>query len=523
MEKKYIIVSKKDGKPIDNKQYTKEEFKKKAYELMEQTGLDRDAMNDTFTYQEVAEGGVSTEENTSGSPKATNDEFSSEDTSDKYEFDKKNDTYQATVTDDNEGWNKVLDDLDQIPPEIASLVKEHKDNIAISKDQTGGNIAMKKNAIRVLYVYNEFLKFYNTYCANNGELPAQLAAYLRTGKPVLGLSFFRPEFAYDVIKKDMKSIVEDMFKAINAYYKSDDPDSEISEFYDEVNDFDDELENANVALMCFKENNNFNKQLTSRAKQAYARMLAETSTDFNNFCKGKPTGDALSEYLMDIAQNKYHLTKIKLNYKDKDSKLNGLNDWVNPEDKESKNVRLSENLDDYLDLKHAKILDTDEDKKKLKEITDAFEKGDMTQKDAQGAINRLVIAARDKMVESLRLFFKFVGITKTDKMNLFTSGLKRLDEPDYQNNWRSLVKHYKESIEKKIEIFKNAHSNDMTKESLDECVNILDGLLKNADVLLEDVEEKNGTQLMAHSREISERIKEVQEKTAAAQKAFPKQ
>ena len=523
MEKKYIIVSKKDGKPIDNKQYTKEEFKKKAYELMEQTGLDRDAMNDAFTYQEVSEGGVSTEENTSGSPKATNGEFDSEDKSDDYEFHDKNDTYQATVSDDDEGWNKVLDNLGQIPPEIASLVSDHKDKIALSEGKKDGNIAMKKNAIRVLYVYNEFLTFYNTYCANNGELPSQLAAYLRTGKPVFGLSIFRPEFAFDVIKKDMTSIVDDMFKAIDDYYKSDDPESEIAEFYDEVNDFDDELENVNVALICFKEHNNFNKELTRKAKQAYARMLAEHDTDFNNFCKGKPTGDALSEYLLDIAQNKYHLTKLKMNYKDNDSKLDGLYDWVNPEEKESKNVRLSEKLDDYLDLKHAKILDTDEDKKKLKEITDAFKKGDMTQKDAQGAINRLVISVRDKMVESLRLFFKFVGITKTDKMNQFTSGLKRLDEPDYQNNWRSLVKHYKESIEKKIEIFKNAHSNDMTKESLDECVNILNGLLKNADVMLKDVEAKNGTQLMAHSREISERIKEVQEKTAAAQKAFPKQ
>lgn len=521
MEKKYIIVSKKDGKPIDNKQYTKEEFKKKAYELMQQTGLDRDSMNDAFTYQEVVEGGVSTEENTSGSPKATNGEFDSEDKSDDYEFTEKNDTYQATVSDDDEGWNKVLDNLDQIPPDIASLVSENKDNLALKEGGTNGNVAMKKNAIRVLYVYNEFLKFYNTYCANDGKLPPQLAAYLRTAKAFGGIKIFRPEFALDVVKKDMTSIIEDMFEALEDYYKSDDPQSEVEEFYDEVKDFDEELENVQSVIKTLDEKNVANTRIASKEKQGFARMLAETDSAFKDYCKGNPTGNALSTYLMDIALNKYHLGRLKMNFKDPESTLDW--SWTSPEEKESKNVRLSENIDDYLDLKHAKILDTDEDKKKLKEITDAFEKGDMTQQDAQGAINRLVISARDKMVESLRLFFKFVGITKTDKMNQFTSGLKRLDEPEYQNNWRSLVNHYKESIEKKIEMFKNAHSNDMTKESLDECVNILDGLLKNADVMLKDVEAKKGTQLMAHSREISERLKEVQEKTAAAQKAFPKQ
>lgn len=520
MEKKYIIVSKKDGKPIDNKQYTKEEFKKKAYELMQQTGLDRDSMNDAFTYQEVVEGGVSTEENTSGSPKATNGEFDSEDKSDDYEFTEKNDTYQATVSDDDEGWNKVLDNLDQIPPDIASLVSEHKDSLALKEGGSNGNAAMKKNAIRVLYVYNEFLKFYNTYCANDGKLPPQLAAYLRTSKPAFGVSFLREEWALDVVKKDMTSIIDDMFEALDDYYKSDDPQSEVEEFYDEVKDFDEELDNVSKVILSLQDGFK-TVRLSPDAKTRFARMLAETDSTFKDYCKGNPTGNALSKYLMDIAINKYHLGRFKMNFKDPESTLDG--SWTSPEEKESKNVRLSEKLDDYLDLKHAKILDTDEDKKKLKEITDAFEKGDMTQKDAQGAINRLVISARDKMVESLRLFFKFVGITKTDKMNQFTSGLQRLDEPEYQNNWRSLVNHYKESIEKKIEIFKNAHSNDMTKESLDECVNILNGLLKNADVMLKDVEAKKGTQLMAHSREISERIKEVQEKTAAAQKAFPKQ
>lgn len=523
MEKKYIIVSKKNGKPIDNKQYTKEEFKKKAYELMEQTGLDRDAMNDTFTYQEVAEGGVSTEENASGSPKATNDEFASEDNSDDYEFTDQNDTYQATVTDDADGWNKVLDDLKQIPPEIASLVESHKDNIAIDKGKKGGNVAMKKNAIRVLYLYNEFMKFYNTYCSPDGELPAPISAYLRTketnfkltdlwlgGVPRVISKKVRGEETMDAVKKDMSDIIEDMFEAFDDYYKSGEQ-SEIEEFYDEIKDFDEEIKNIHNCI----------KSL-SVAGNTFARLLAEEDDEFNKACNGNPTSVAMSKYLMDIAVNKYHLTRIQMNYKDPDSKL-GVLDWFSPEDKASANVRLSENIDDYLDLKHAKILDSDDDKKQLQEIVNAFKKGKKDQKTAQADINRLVIAARDKIVESLRLFFKFVGITKTDKMNKFTSGLKRLNEPEYQRNWRSLVNHYKESIEKKIEIFKNAHSNDMTKESLDECVNILTGLLKNADVMLKDVEEKNGTQLMAHSREISERIKEVQEKTAAAQKAFPKQ
>lgn len=520
MEKKYIIVSKKNGKPIDNKQYTKEEFKKKAYELMEQTGLDRDAMNDTFTYQEVAEGGVSTEENTSGSPKATpnaaNDEFGSEDKSDNYEFHDKNDTYQATVTDDDEGWNKVLDNLGRIPPETAELVKEYNSSLKLT-DKNKSTWPMKKNAIRVLYLFNEFLTFYAA-CSEE-SFPVELTAYLKKKRTFA--SAVHGFDGLDGIKEDMADIIEDMLEELDAYLKGKgNLKAHRAEFYDEIKEFDEEIENLHGLLKTVG-------MWTGRVGagdwnmiKRSAEQLTETDDAFKQFCGGEaPTNKKLSEYLMKMATEKYHLGRIKMNSNDE----NSTPEYMNPENQESKTVRLSEKLDDYLDLKHAKILDTDEDKKKLKEITDSFEKGDMTQQDAQGAINRLVIAARDKIVESLRLFFKFVGITKTDKMNQFTSGLKRLDEPDYQNNWRSLVTHYKESIEKKIEIFKNAHSNDMTKESLDECVNILNNLLKNADVLLKDVEAKNGTQLMAHSREISERIKEVQEKTAAAQKAFPKQ
>lgn len=522
MEKKCYLL--KDGKRVDDTLYTREDLLAKLNEIMKKENLSEDAINKMYDYQEVNEGGVSTEENTAGTPKEGTDEFSSQESNnDKYGFTEENDVYQASVKDDADGWNRILDNLDQIPDNIASLVDSHKDQLAIIEGKKGAN-AIKKNAIRVLYLYNEFMKFYNAYCSADGELPAPLAAYLRTRNTKLGFTDVllggipraiykkvKAETTMDAVKKDMPDIIEDMFEAFDDYYKSDDPSSEIEEFYDEIKDFDEEIENIHDCIGTLSGTGN-----------KFARMMAEQDDDFNRFCGGNPTGDALSKYLMDIAVKKYHLTRIKMDSKDPDSTLGAL-DWSSPEDKASSNVRLSENIDDYLNLKHAKILDSEADKKQVQAIVNEFKNGKKDQKTAQAEINRLVKTARDKMIASLKLFFNFMGITDTNKMNQFTSGLKRLDEPEYQNNWRSLVKHYKEAMEKKIEMFKKAHSSDMTKEDLDVCVNILDGLLKNADVMLQDVESKNGTQLMAHSREICDRIKEVKEKTAAAQKAFPKQ
>lgn len=510
METKCYLL--KDGKRVDDTLYTRAELLAKLNEIMKKDNLSEDAINKMYDYQEVNEGGVSTEENTAGTPKEGTDEFASQESNnDNYGFSEENDVYQASVKDDADGWNRILDNLDQIPDNIASLVDSHKEQLSITEGKKGGNVAMKKNAIRVLYMYNEFLKFYNEYCSTEGELPTSIATYLRTS--MTSIKMLRKEWALDVVKKDMTSIIEDMFEAIDDYYESGDQ-SEIEEFYDEVKDFDDELENIHDAI------NSLGVKFPRYVQ--FARQLAEQDDDFNKACDGNPTPEAMSKYIMDIAVKKYHLTRIKMDYKDPDSTLGAL-DWASPEDKASANVRLSENIDDYLNLKHAKILDSDADKKQVQAIVNDFKNGKKDQKTAQAEINRLVKTARDKMIASLKLFFNFMGITDTNKMNQFTSGLKRLDEPEYQNNWRSLVKHYKEAMEKKIEMFKKAHSSDMTQEDLDGCVNILDGLLKNADVMLQDVESKNGTQLMAHSREICDRIKEVKEKTAAAQKAFPKQ
>ncbi len=503
MEKKYIIVTKKDGKPIDDKQYTKEEFSKKAYELMKETGLDREEMDKTYDYKEVP-----TEQNT-GAPQAANDEFTSkEDTSSKYEFSSKNDVHKASITEDVKGWNSTLDNLDQIPDNIASLVDSHKDQLSITEGKKGGNVAMKKNAIRVLYLYNEFLKFYNEYCSTEGELPTAIATYLRTSRT--SIKMLRREWAFDVVKKDMTSIIEDMFKAIGDYYKSGDQ-SEIEEFYDEVNDFDDELANIHEAIdtLKFKGNPIYTQ---------FARMLAEQDDDFKKACDGNPTPEAMSKYIMDIAVKKYHLTRIKMDYKDQDSTLGAL-DWASPEDKASVNVRLSENVDDYLNLKNKKILDT-EDQKKVDEIKNKFMKGGMSQQDAQKEINGIVKAQRDKIKTSLKIFFGFMGINDPQKMNQFAGGLKRLDETEYKNNWIKLIENYKEAMKKNIEKFKQAHSNDMSAEDRDDCVNKLSELLGNADKMLEAANNSDSTALLSHATQICTCIAEVQKKTAEAKKAF---
>jgi hypothetical protein len=56
-----------------------------------------------------------------------------------------------------------------------------------------GNLAMKKNAIRVLYLYNEFLRFYDTYCGPEGEFPDALSAYFCSRGQHLGLNHTQDE------------------------------------------------------------------------------------------------------------------------------------------------------------------------------------------------------------------------------------------------------------------------------------------------------------------------------------------
>lgn len=65
-----------------------------------------------------------------------------------------------------------------------------------------------------------------------------------------------------------------------------------------------------------------------------AKLTAENDEAFKKFCEGNPTGKALSKYLMDIAINKYHLGRLKMNFKDPESTLDW--SWTSPEAKESK-------------------------------------------------------------------------------------------------------------------------------------------------------------------------------------------
>lgn len=494
MEKKYIIVTKKDGKPIDDKQYTKEEFSKKAYELMKATGLDRETMDKTYDYKEVSEGGVSTEQNT-GAPQAANDEFNSkEDTSSKYEFSSKNDVHKANITNDVKGWNSTLDKLDSLPEETSNLVNEYKKELELIEGKKGRD-DVKKNAIRVLYLYNEFMKFYDE-CVN-GNLPTQLVAYLRVGS--WGIS----QEVLDRIKKDMADIIKQMLKDLRGCTQDSDPEDAVEEFYDEIGDFDEEIKNIHNLLEDLSDEDGF------------ARQTAETDDEFAKFCGGKPTGEMLSKYLMGIATKKYHLVRIKLNSNDPNSNPT----WWNPEKQASNNVRLSDNEEDYLNLKNKKILDA-ADQKKVDEIKNKFMKGGMSQKDAQNEINEIVKAQRDKIKTSLKIFFGFMGINDPQKMNQFAGGLKRLDETEYKNNWIKLIENYKEAMKKNIEKFKQAHSNDMSAEDRDDCVNKLSELLGIGDKMLEAANNSDSTALLSHATQICTCIAEVQKKTAEAKKAF---
>ena len=512
MEKKYYLL--KEGKRVDDVQRTRKEIAEVIKKVMKDENVGFDVINKTYDYQEISDGGVSAEENTSGKPSEPNDEFTStENNNANYKFTEQNDVYQAKVGDSEEGWNNVLDNLDRIPPETAGLVKEYKSALELT-DKNKSTWPMKKNAIRVLYLFNEFLTFYAA-CSEE-SFPFELTAYLKEKRTFA--SAVHGFDGLDGIKEDMADIIEDMLEELDAYLKGEgNLKAHRADFYDEIKEFDEEIENLHGL---FKTVGMWTGRVGAgdwNMIKRSAEQLAETDDAFKQFCGDEaPTNKKLSEYLMKMATEKYHLGRIKMNSNDE----NSTPEYMNPENQESKTVRLSENMDEYLNLKQTRILDSDEDKKKLNELVEEFKNGKKDQKTTQSEINRLVKAARDQVVESLKLFFKFMGITDRNTMNQFTSGLKRLDEPEYQENWRSLVTHYKEAMEKKIEMYKKAHASDMSSESLDACVEVLDGLLANADTMLKDVEAKKGESLLSHSREISKSIKTLQEMTAKAKKEF---
>lgn len=495
MDTKYYLLTK-DGNRVDDVPRTREELGAKLNEIMKREHCDEDAINDRYDYQEVSS---SDTESSDGQPE-TNDEFKSkEDNNGEYEFSAANDISKPTIGDDEKGWNAILDQL-KLPEDIAELVRKHKADLELGENNKGV-WPIKKNAIRVLYLYNEFLKFYGEI--TNGEFPSALSSFMRDSGAYFRLT--RSERAFDVIKKDMGHIIESMLEILGDYYTSTSPTDSIQEFYDEIKDFDEEIENVHGMI----------KWVGYMPR--FAKMLADSDEKFNKYCNGKPTGKALSAYLMDIAVNKYHLGRIKMDFKNPKSTLDW--HWLNPEDTATANVRLSEDINDYLNLKNTGILGEPE-KEKLDEIKRKFSNGEMKQKDAQTEINALVISSRRKLRQSLEIFFDFMGINDPNVMNQFTSGLKRLDETEYKNNWLRLVENYKEAMEKNIKRYRKAHANDMTAEDLDNCVAELELLLANADSMLEDVKNESGDKLLSDSQEICRRISDVQKKTAVAKRSF---
>lgn len=54
-EKRYYLLTKADGKRVDNTLYTRKELRDKVYEIMKNEHMDEAAMNETFDYEEVDE------------------------------------------------------------------------------------------------------------------------------------------------------------------------------------------------------------------------------------------------------------------------------------------------------------------------------------------------------------------------------------------------------------------------------------------------------------------------------------
>ena len=509
MATKYILLSKQTNKPIDKRPYTMDQLKEKVYAIKKEQNLNDEQMNEAYGYLEIDDG-LPTEQNTSNTTQSGEDEFKSkENNNSKYKFSSPNDMTSANISDDVAGWNDMLTKL-KSPPE--TNINEFKEYLELNVNEKG-NWAIQKNAIRVLYLYNEFLKFYAE--CTNGNVPAGLRGYLRTcnawARP------FRDEESLDQIKADMESIIDDMLDELKKFSKGDDPANARQEVYDEIKEFDEEIENIHTLfhkLSYFQ----FNKD---------AVALAKNNEEFKRFCgNNTPTTKLAAQYFMDKATKQYHLNRIKMDFTDEDSTPG----WWSPEDQESENVRLSDDINDYLDTKDANVLNFKQTKildeknaQELEKIKNEFKSGNMTQQQAQSEINKLVSLSKTKLRTALKLFFEFMGINDLNIMNKFVSGLGRLDEDEYNEKWLSLVEHYKEAMKNKIQMYTKAHSSDMSDENLDLCVQELNGLLNVAAAMEKDIKEKKGEQLLRDVQQICDCIAKVKTMTADAQKSFSKQ
>ena len=509
MATKYILLSKQTNKPIDKRPYTIDQLKEKVYAIKKEQNLNDEQMNEAYGYLEIDDG-LPTEQNTSTTTQSGEDEFKSkENNNSKYNFSSPNDMTSANISDDVAGWNDMLAKL-KSPPE--TNINEFKEYLELNVNEKG-NWAIQKNAIRVLYLYNEFLKFYAE--CTNGNVPAGLRGWLRTcnswARP------FRDEESLDQIKADMESIIGDMLDELKKFSKGDDPANARQEVYDEIKEFDEEIENLHTLF--------HNLSYLQFDKDAVA--LAKNNEDFKRFCgDNTPTTKLAAKYFMDKATKQYHLNRIKMDFTDEDSTPG----WWSPEDQESENVRLSDDINDYLDTKDANVLNFKQTKildeknaQELEKIKNEFKSGNMTQQQAQSEINKLVSLSKTKLRTALKLFFEFMGINDLNIMNKFVSGLGRLDEDEYNEKWLSLVEHYKEAMKNKIQMYTKAHSSDMSDENLDLCVQELNGLLNVAAAMEKDIKEKKGEQLLRDVQQICDCLAKVKTMTADAQKSFSKQ
>ena len=509
MATKYILLSKQTNKPIDKRPYTIDQLKEKVYAIKKEQNLNDEQMNEAYGYLEIDDG-LPTEQNTSTTTQSGEDEFKSkENNNSKYKFSSPNDMTSANISDDVAGWNDMLTKL-KSPPE--TNINEFKEYLELNVNEKG-NWAIQKNAIRVLYLYNEFLKFYAE--CTNGNVPAGLRGYLRTcnswARP------FRDEESLDQIKADMESIIGDMLDELKKFSKGDDPANARQEVYDEIKEFDEEIENLHTLF----------HQLSYLQFDKDAVALAKNNEDFKRFCgNNTPTTKLVAKYFMDKATKQYHLNRIKMDFTDEDSTPG----WWSPEDQESDNVRLSDDINDYLDTKDANVLNFKQTKildeknaQELEKIKNEFKSGNMTQQQAQSEINKLVSLSKTKLRTALKLFFEFMGINDLNIMNKFVSGLGRLDEDEYNEKWLSLVEHYKEAMKNKIQMYTKAHSSDMSDENLDLCVQELNGLLNVAAAMEKDIKEKKGEQLLRDVQQICDCLAKVKTMTADAQKSFSKQ
>lgn len=510
MATKYILLSKQTNKPIDKRLYTMDQLKEKVYAIKQEQNLNDEQMNEAYGYLEIDDGGVSAEQNTSTPTQSGDDEFKSTENNDsKYAFSRQNDISSANLSDDTAGWNRVLDNV-KLPSDIAST--DYKTYLEL-KEGEQGDWAIKKNAIRVLYLYNEFLKFYAE--CTNGKVPGGLRGYLKTCNA--WTTWTRSELCLDKIKEDMEDIIKDMLEELIDFVKGIDSANARQEVYDEVKEFDEEIRNLHALLSNLFYRRNFDNDAVAMAKYNDA---------FKKYCGDRtPSAKLLAKYFFERATKTYHLNRIKMDFTKEDSTP----EWLSPEDQESDNVRLSDDVNDYLDTKNANVLNFKQTKifdeknaQELEKIKQDFQSGNMTQQKAQSEINKLVSLSRTKLRTALKLFFEFMGIKDITIMNKFASGLGRLDEDEYNEKWLSLVEHYKEAMENKIQMYTKAHSSDMSDENLTLCVQELNGLLNVATAMEKDIKEKNGEQLLRDVQQICDCLAKVQKMTADAKKSFSK-